>query len=184
MVKKKQDKFYEKTLSKKTIFRGRVFDLVRQVVRLPDNRKSTRDLIIHPGAVAMIPVDARGNILMVRQFRKAAGKEMLEIPAGTLDRGESLRTCAQRELQEEIGHRAKNIRKLISYYPAAGYTTEIIHIFVAKGLIPSRLRPDHDEFLEVVPMKPAEILRLIRRQTINDSKTLVGMLYYDLIKEK
>ncbi len=170
--------FYEKTLSQKTIFRGRVFDLVRKKVLLPNGRQSVRDLIVHPGAVAMIPVDAKGNVLMVRQFRKAAGKEMLEIPAGTLDRRESLRACVQRELQEEIGFKAKSIKKLISYYPAAGYTSEVIHIFTAKDLVPSRLGCDHDEFLEVVPTRPEKILRLIRRRKIQDSKTIIGILTY------
>ena len=180
MAAPKRKSFYEKTLSEKTIFRGRIFKMVRQTVRLPDNRVSTRDLILHPGAVAMIPFDSKGNILMVRQFRKAAGKEMLEIPAGTIDPGESLLTCVQRELQEEIGFKAKSIHRLVSYYPAAGYTTEVIHIYVAKHLIPSRKDADHDEFLEVIPMTPKKILDMIRTRKIQDSKTMIGMLYYFL----
>ena len=170
--------FYEKTLSEETIFTGRVFSLIRKTVRLPDGKTSTRDLIVHPGAAAMIPVDAKGNILMVRQFRKAAGREMIELPAGTLDPGESVRACVQRELQEEIGLKARSLKKLISYYPAAGYTTEIIHIYIARDLIPSRQDADHDEFLEVVPMRVEKILAGIRSGTINDSKTIIGMLYY------
>lgn len=178
MASAKKKSFYEKTLSEKTIFQGRIFKMVRQTVRLPDQRISTRDLVVHPGAVAMIPIDAKGNILMVRQFRKAAGREMLEIPAGTIDRGESLKACVQRELQEEIGFKAKSLKKLLSYYPAAGYTTEIIHIYVAKNLIPSRKDADHDEFLEVIPMTRQKILRMIRSGKMSDSKTIIGILCY------
>ena len=175
MVKKS---FHEKTLSETTVFEGRVFRLVRKIVKLPNGKTSTRDLIVHPGAAAMIPIDAEGRILMVRQFRKAAGKEMIELPAGTLDPGESVRACVQRELQEEIGFKAKKLRRLISYYPAAGYTTEVIHIFVAKDLVPSQQDADSDEFLEVVPMRLEKILDGIRRGKINDSKTIIGILYY------
>ena len=152
--------------------------MVRQLVRLPDKRTSTRDLILHPGAVAMIPIDTKGKILMVRQFRKAVDKEMLEIPAGTIDPGESLRKCVQRELQEEIGCKAGTLRRLVSYYPAPGYTTEIIHIYIARNLMESRKDADHDEFLEVVPMARQKILKLIRTGRIRDSKTIIGMLYY------
>ena len=152
--------------------------MVRQVVRLPDKRISTRDLILHPGAVAMIPIDVKGKILMVRQYRKAAEREMLEIPAGTIDPGESLKACVQRELQEEIGCKAGTLHKLVSYYPAAGYTTEIIHIYVARKLVPSRRQADYDEFMEVIPLSQKGILRLIRAGKICDSKTIIGMLYY------
>ena len=182
MPKKKS--FHEKTLSEKTIFQGRVFKMVRQVVLLPNKKTSVRDLILHPGAVAMIPFDAKGNVLMVRQFRKAVGKDMLEIPAGTIDPGEALITCVQRELQEEIGFKARKLSKLASYYPAPGYTTEIIHIYVAENLVPSRLDCDHDEFLEVIPMKIEKILECIRTGKIRDSKTVIGMLYYHLFRKK
>ncbi len=181
MARRQRKRFYEKTLTQKTAFRGRVFELVHQTVRLPNGKKSTRDLILHLGAVAMIPIDSKGNILMVRQFRKAVEREMLEIPAGTIDPGESLRDCAQRELQEEIGFKARIIQKLVSYYPAPGYTTEVIHIYVARDLIPSVQDCDHDEFLEVISMKPAKILELIRAKKIRDSKTIIGMLYYYLL---
>ncbi len=183
MAHKQRKSFYEKTLSSETIFEGRVFKLIRKVVRLPDGKTSIRDLIVHPGAAAMIPVDDKGNILMVRQFRKAAGREMIELPAGTLDPGESVRTCVQRELQEEIGYKAKSLRHLVSYFPAAGYTTEVIQIFVAKGLIPSRLDADRDEFLEVIPMRAEKILDQIRSGKINDSKTMIGMMYYFFLKK-
>ena len=183
MPKRRKKSFYEKTLSEETIFEGRVFKMVRQVVRLPNNRTSTRDLILHPGAVAMIPIDAKGNVLLVRQFRKAAGMEMLEIPAGTLDPGEPLKACVQRELQEEIGFKARSIRRLVSYFPAAGYTTEVIHIYVVKDLVPSRMKADHDEFLEVIPTSPEKILKAIRSGKIRDSKTIIGMLTYRFLRK-
>lgn len=158
------------------LYDGRVIKLDLHEVTLPDGATATRERIVHPGAVAIVPLDAAGNVLMVRQFRLAADQIMLEIPAGTLKPGEDPAMCAIRELQEETGYTASSLESLGGMYVAPGYTTEFIHLFFATGLTESRLPGDEDEFIEVerIPLKNA--LAAVMDGTLIDGKSVSALL--------
>jgi len=169
---------YERTVSKRTVFRGKVFGVQRHQVVLPGGRRAVRDLISHPGAVAVVPVLDDGRIVLIRQFRKAIEQVLCEIPAGTREKGERLAVCVRRELAEETGYRARKIKRLVTIYPVPGYSSEMIDIYVATGLTASAANPEADEQIEVVPMKPERIVKMIRSGTIKDGKTIAGILCY------
>jgi ADP-ribose pyrophosphatase len=132
-----------------SIYSGRVVKLVVHDVELPDGNASKRELVQHPGAVAVVALDADNHVLLVRQYRIAADQIMLEIPAGTLNPGEDPEVCAVRELQEETGYMPGHIEKIGGIYVAPGYTTEFIHLYLATDLRESRLAQDEDEFIEL-----------------------------------
>ena len=157
------------------VYDGRVVHLVVLDVMLPDGGTAKRELVRHPGAVAVVPLIG-DDVLMVRQFRVAAGRVMLEIPAGTLNPGEDPRLCAERELQEETGYRPGNLESLGGIFVAPGYTTEFIHLFLATDLIESRLDMDDDEFIELVRMPLANVLAMIERGEIEDGKSTSALL--------
>lgn len=167
---------HEKIIHTARIYDGHLVKLDLHKVELPDGTRSKREIVQHPGAVAIVALDDNDNVLLVRQFRLAAGEIMLEIPAGTLDPGESPETCARRELQEEVGYDPQELRSIGGIFTAPGYTTEFIHLFLATDLVESSLERDADEFLEVVRMPLADVLKLIDDGQINDSKTLTGLL--------
>lgn len=141
-------------------------------------RRFTRENLIHPGAVAVVPVLPDGRLLFIRQFRYAAQRELLELPAGTLEPGESAQACARRELEEETGFTARSLRRLGVCYPVPGYSTERIGLFVARGLRPTQQRLEPDEVIRVVRYSPTQVRQLIARRQILDAKSLVGLLYY------
>ncbi|MFN8373559.1 MAG: NUDIX hydrolase [Anaerolineae bacterium] len=166
----------ETILSTEQIYSGRVIKLSIHEVRLPDGANAKREVVQHPGAVAIVALDANGDVLLVRQFRLAAGKILSEIPAGTLHPGEDPRECAIRELQEETGYKPGKLESLGGIYVAPGYTTEYIHLYLATDLIESKLAADDDEFVEVdhVPFK--DVLAMIDRGDIADGKSNVGVM--------
>lgn len=166
----------ETILHSEEIYRGRVVRLSVATVRLPNGGESKRELIQHPGAVAVVALDEAQNVLLVRQYRLAAGKLMWEIPAGTLDPDEPVTTCAERELQEETGYRPGKLEPLGGMYVAPGYTSEFIHLFLATDLHESRLEMDDDEFIEVMRLPFAEALAMIERGDIIDGKSITGLL--------
>ncbi len=166
----------EATLSSERIYEGKVVNLRVDSVRMADGREAKREVIEHHGAVAIVPVDPAGNIVLVRQYRRPAGAELLELPAGTLEDGEEPDQAVQRELQEETGFRAERIRRLAGFWVAPGYTTEFIHVFLAEGLIESHLDPDEDEAIEVEVHSLAASLAMIDSGQICDAKTIIGLL--------
>jgi ADP-ribose pyrophosphatase len=166
----------EITLHSTPIYSGRVVKLELLDVRLPDGKEARREIIRHPGAVAIVAIDPAGKVLMVRQFRAAAGKILSEIPAGTLNPNESPLDCALRELQEETGFRAEKLDPIGGIYTAPGYTTEFIHLFYATGLSESRLQGDADEFIEVDHISMTEALAMIDSGEISDGKSVAGLL--------
>jgi ADP-ribose pyrophosphatase len=127
--------------------------------------------------VAIIPILSDGRILLVRQYRYAVGKELLEIPAGTIEAGESPQECAVRELSEETGYEAERMKELTRFYTAPGYSSELINIFVAEGLKSGSRNLEEDEEIKVEAFKPDEILNMISRHVIEDGKTICGILY-------
>ncbi len=164
------------TLSSEVIYDGRVVHLFLETVRLPDGKTAKREIIHHPGAVAIVPFDADGNVILVRQFRQAARAMLIEIPAGTLEPGEDPLACAIRELQEEIGYKPGKINSLGGIYTAPGYTSEFIHLYIASDLIKSRLAHDADEFIEVLHVPLDEAIQMIGDARIADGKTVSGLL--------
>jgi len=158
-------------------YRGRLLKLRVARVRLQNGLETTREIVEHPGAVAVIPLLDDGRILFTRQYRIAARKQLLEIPAGTLEARETALTCARRELVEETGHAARRIRKLFSCYLAPGYSTEKIHFFLGTSLVRRRARQAQDEMITVRAMNLRQGLRAIEAGRIQDAKTICGLYY-------
>ncbi|MBN1202810.1 MAG: NUDIX hydrolase [Anaerolineae bacterium] len=170
------DHLKETVLSSEAVYEGKLVKLYVDQVRLPDGKTSMREVVRHPGAVAMVPLLDNGDVVMVRQFRLPAGRVLLEIPAGGLDPDEDPAAAAVRELQEEIGYRPGTLTAIGGEYTAPGYTTEFIHFYLATGLEPSNLDEDADEFLEVVRLPLDEALRQIDTGVIQDGKTIAALL--------
>ena len=166
----------ERVTDRQPIYSGRVVKLDLLSVELPNGEMSQREIITHPGAVAIVALDEQKQVLMVRQFRLAANKIMLEIPAGTLEPNEPPMVCAERELQEETGYKPQKLEPLGGIFVAPGYTTEYIHLFIATDLIESRLQMDGDEFIELEKMSLPEALRRIEVGEIDDAKSITALL--------
>jgi len=160
------------TLQSQFVYQGRAFSVRKDQVRLPDGAKTVLDIVEHSGAVTILPIDSEGQVWFVRQYRHAAGIEMLELPAGTLEPGEAPENCAHREIREEIGMGAGKLQKIGTFYLAPGYSTEFMHIFLATDLYPAPLAGDIDEFLSVEYFFLAQIPSLIQTGAIADAKTL------------
>ena len=170
--------FTEKTLEKEYLFRGRVVTLHKDRVLTPEGKETTREVCEHGGGVCILALTEEGEVLLVRQYRYAAGKELLELPAGKLEAGEDPRECGIRELREETGARAESFEHLASFYSTPGFCSEIIHIYVAEGLTFGSQHLDPNEFLEVlrVPLERAKEMALSGE--IEDGKTIIGILSY------
>lgn len=171
------------TLQTETTYRGRAFNVRKDRVRVPSGHVTQLDIVEHVGAVTVVPVDDEGQIWFVRQYRHAAGKELLELPAGTLEPGEEPEYCAGREIREEIGMRAGRLRKLGEFFLAPGYSTEFMHMYLATGLVPDPLPGDHDEFLSIERVPLAQVDNLVRSGAIQDGKTLAGIYLLRLLPE-
>lgn len=165
-----------KPLNREKLYSGPVFDVVKVFLKLPDQRERSYDLIEHSGSVTIVPVDDDGQIFFVRQYRVGAGHQMLELPAGVLESEEDPLVSAKRELREEIGMGARELKMLGSFYLAPGYTSEYMTIFLARGLYPSPLDPDEDEFLEIVSLPIETVYQQAFAGKIQDGKTLAALL--------
>ncbi len=163
-------------LNSTEIYRGRVFNLRQEQMRLPDGHEAVYDLIDHPGSVSLVPVDEQGRIWFVRQYRVGADRSLLELPAGVLEAGETPEEGARREIREEIGMAAGELRKLGEFYLAAGYSSEFMSVYLATGLRPGALAHDADEFLEVEAIPVERAYALAESGSIPDSKTLASLL--------
>ncbi len=162
-------------MMRKNIYSGKVVTLNVETVQLPNGVTVDLETIRHPGAAAVVPVKEDGTVVLIRQFRHAAGGFIFEIPAGKLDRGETPLSCAARELEEEVGYRAASFSLLSSVFTAPGFADEVIHIYEAGGLTKGRQQLDRDEVLEIVEMPLAEAILRIQDGTIRDAKTIVGL---------
>jgi ADP-ribose pyrophosphatase len=169
------NKYMEETLKTQEIFKGRIIKLRVDTVSLPDGKKSTREIIEHPGAVAVVAIDQDNNIILVRQFRKAVEKFLMEIPAGTLEKDEEPLGCAQRELREETGFTARNWEKILSYYSAPGFADEELHLYAASDLIQGEKEMDTDEFVETLRLPLQEAYDNIFSGQIVDGKSIIGI---------
>jgi len=157
-------------------YEGRLVKVRVDTVSLPSGRETTREVVAHPGAVAIVPLHEDGTVSLVRQWRQAAGQVLLEIPAGTLEPGEEPAACALRELVEEVGLRAAKLTHLFSSYLAPGYSTELLHTFLATELKPEQARPEADEAIEAVRLPLAEATAMVLRGELSDAKTICGLL--------
>ena len=167
----------ETITSSKRLYDGRIINLRLDTVLLPNGKAGQREIVEHRGAVAMVPVLGRDTVILVRQYRGAAGRALLEIPAGTRDHDEDVEACARRELAEEINFAAGRMMELYQAFVAPGYSTELIHTFLALDLSPVEGHTDEDEFLEVVRLPLAEAISKIGTGEIQDSKTISGLLF-------
>lgn len=158
------------------LFEGRAFKIRRDWLKTPDGRETKFDIVEHGGSVILIPVDGQGNLLFVRQYRHAAGLDLLELPAGTRDGDEPYEICAARELREETGMAAGRLERIGDFYLAPGYSTEFMAVFLARELSHNPLQADADEFLQVekIPVKTA--FEMAERGEVPDAKSLAALL--------
>ena len=168
----------EKLISSRTVFEGRILKLRVDTVRTADGRKRTREIIEHPACIAVIPVDTDDNVLLVRQYRRAADRELLEIPAGGIDEGEDAEEAVIREMQEETGFRPQKLERLGGFYSSPGFCNEYLHLYLATDLVPSRLHAEDTAGIEVVRIPESQISDLITSGKIEDAKSIAGLLYY------
>lgn len=166
----------EELVDSTEVFTGRLVKLRVDKVRLPNGKETTREVVVHRGAVAVVPLLDSDTIVMVRQFRQAAGETLLEIPAGTLDPNEPPEVCAARELSEEIGYRPGKLTLMFKSFLAPGYSTEMLHTFLAQELSKAHGEPDADEFIEIVEVSMREAIDLIGRGEIKDAKSICGIM--------
>lgn len=167
-----------KVLSSTEMCRGRVFTVRHDEIVEPSGLKATRDIVVHPGSVVIIPVLDDGRIVLIRQFRYAAGQYLWELVAGHKEPGEDPAKGARRELMEETGYTAKRIRKLFEIFPSPGLLSERMDIYLAEGLTKGAAQPEADEQISQKIVTLAEAKRWIRQAKICDAKTIAGLLYY------
>jgi len=168
-----------------TVYKGRVVEFNLEEARLPNGRTVQLEILRHPGASAVVPLQEDGQVVLIRQYRHAAGGMIYEIPAGRLDPGEAPLDCARRELAEEVGREASQWERLGAIWTTPGFTDEKIHLFLARQLTSVGQALEHDEVIEVVKRPLEEVIAMIRRGEIEDGKTICAlMLAYFQIKEK
>ena len=160
-----------------TIYKGHHVDIQTETVEFPEGPK-TYDTVCHPGAVAMLPIDSDGRIILIEQWRRPIKKILLEIPAGTLDPGEDPQTCAHRELQEEIGYKADELKFMAKFFSAPGFCNEEITLYLAMGLAPSQLIGDDTDCIDTQHYHLDELMKLMANGHISDAKTLIALSLY------
>lgn len=166
-------------IERKVIYQGKTIALRNDI--LLDQGKPIRkwDIVEHPGAVVMVPITNEGKLILVKQWRRAVQEIILELPAGTLEQGEPPELCAQRELQEEIGFRAKKMTSLGGFYSAPGFCSEYLHLFLAQDLEESALDADGDEAIDLVVVNIDQVWKMIAEGKIRDAKTIAGIACYE-----
>lgn len=165
-----------KILNKETMYQSHIFTVSRVKVALPDQRVRSYDLIDIQNAVTILPLDENGNVYFVQQFRTGAGKSLLELPAGKIEKGEEALVTAEREIREETGMAAKNMKPLGKFFVSPGYSTEYMYTFLATSLYEAPLDPDVDEFLNLVKIPLSEVMHMLHTGEIEDAKTLATIM--------
>ena len=168
--------FMETTVESRVEFEGRILRVRVDKVRLPDGRVTSREIAEHGASVCIVPVDSQGNVLLVRQYRKPVEDQLLEVPAGGVEPGESPLEAAVRELQEEVGFAAREIQLLSSFWISPGWCTEFMSAYLATELEPASLPADYDENIAVVPVPLSEVEGLMRSGEIKDLKSIASLL--------
>ena len=167
---------YERKISSKTIFKGKIVRLYFDKVKLPNNKITTREKVTHPGAVGIVPFNKEGKIILVKQFRYPLGKVLIEIPAGKLDKNETPQSCATRELKEEVGAAGGKLIHLTTFHTSPGFCNEKLYLYLALDFKRKENNLDDDEFLEIIELKLEDAVSLIESGEIKDSKTIIGIL--------
>lgn len=170
----------EKTLSSEKIYNGKIINVRVDTVELPEHKYQKREIVEHSGGVTIAAYTENKKILLVKQFRKPAEEVLWELPAGKLEFGEDPKTCAIRELKEETGYEALNVKHLNSFYTSPGFCTEIIHLFMATEMTKGEVNLDDGEYVEFFEIDMQEAINMIKTGQIKDSKTITGIL---LLKE-
>jgi ADP-ribose pyrophosphatase len=168
----------EKTIQTKSIYEGKIISVQLDDVELPNGKKGQREIVKHPGAVAVIPFTSDGKMVVVRQFRKPLEKEIYEIPAGKLEPGEDPHECAKRELEEETGYTSNNFNYVTSFYTSPGFANELLYLYEAEHLTEGQAQPDADEFVEMKQITLGEGLELLKKEQIHDAKTAYALMYW------
>jgi len=163
------------TIQSETVFRGRVFNVRVDKMRLPNGKIFQIDVVEHRGAVTILPIDENDDAWLIRQYRHPIEQDLIELPAGVMNVGEDPLESAQRELREEIGMAAENLTLLGDFFLAPGYSTEQMYVFLATGLYPAPLRPDEDENIEIVRIPVEDIMKYVKAGKIRDSKSLATL---------
>ena len=174
---REDDALIERRLDSTELLKGHFLHAVRDTVALPDGSTATREYVVHPGAVMIIPLLDNGEVVLERQYRYPVQQVMIELPAGKLDPGEDVLACARRELQEETGYTAREWARAGVLHPVISYSTEFIEVWFARGLTAGPSRLDEGEFLEVFSTTPAQLLRWCLEGRVTDAKTLTGALW-------
>jgi ADP-ribose pyrophosphatase len=172
-----------KVLSRRTIFRGKVFSVTTELVREPNGITAPRDVIHHPGSVVILAVDSNQRVLLERQYRHAAGKYLWELPAGRIDPGESPLAAAKRELLEETGYTARRWRRLLFYYASPGFLSETMAVYVAEQLTVGPAHPEADESIHTRFFPLAALVRKAAAGKLQDGKTISALLAYTARKK-
>lgn len=168
--------FFEKQISSKSVYKGYIVNIRSDIAELKDGKMVVREVVEHAGGVAVVPVDEHGRVLMVRQYRYPMGMELLEVPAGKLEAGEDPYECAVRELSEETGCTAGKMISLGKIYTSPGFSTEILHLYLATELIGGEMHLDEGEFLSVEAVPAGKLVEMIMSGEIKDAKTIIGVL--------
>jgi ADP-ribose pyrophosphatase len=171
-------------MARQVVFRGRKIQVAVETVTLPDGHIVQRDVVLHPGAVAILPLVDPGRVCLLRNRRPIVGETLLEIPAGTLEPNEAPEDAAVRELAEETGYRAARWRRLTAFFSSPGVLSERTHLFLAEDLTPGEMRPERDEDLEPQVIAWPQALAWARDGTIRDAKTLVALLLWEQVRPK
>lgn len=168
--------FEEKTISSERIYEGRILNLRKDKVHVKDGKTSYREIVEHNGGVALAAITNEGKMVMVRQFRKAAEKAVLEVPAGKIEKGEDHRLTAERELKEETGYSAEKIEFVTAFYSSIGYSTEKIYLYLATNLTPGETEFDDNESIEIIEYELADLKKMVLNGEIEDAKTIAAIL--------
>jgi len=176
-------KFEETTLKTEKVFAGKIISLQVDDVKLPDGNVSKREIVKHPGAVAVIPVTSDGKIVFVEQFRKPVERSIVEIPAGKIELNEDRIKTAQRELEEETGYTTNELKHITSFYTSPGFANEIIHIYYTNNIkkMAEAVSGDEDEFVEIIELTLEEAEQLVQDKKIYDAKTMYALAYLKMI---
>lgn len=184
MEERLDSRLKEELVSSQEIFKGKIIRVQVDTVRLPDGNNAKREVVRHPGAVVILPLTDKREVILVRQYRHATGEILLELPAGKRDGGEDPLTCAQRELEEETGYKVSELRVLSSFYTSPGFCDELIYLVLAKGLIKGKACPDEGEFIDVLTLPLEKAVRMVLDGEIKDAKTGFGILACSCLEEQ
>lgn len=173
--------YEEKTIGREHKYKGNVISVDKVTVVLPNGKEASRDVVYHPGASVVVPINDQGEVYMVTQYRKPIDKTTLEVPAGKLDPGEDPMACAIRELKEETGLDAKNVKHIVSIHSTPGFCNEVLHMYVAMDLVEGDSCADEDEFISSRKIHVDQLVDMVLRHEITDGKSIIGILLADKI---